>query len=250
MLTDPNRTEEHPLKKGPLTPGFPARVQALIEVIGVALGGTVLVLALQPFLLQGANPLESVALLFRILMVEAVVTLVLIFWFLNNANQTLWDLGWRRGRTLRETIVGILTVPALFGLVISVGIVFRVWFPAYVTEVNPLLDLMKSPQDLVLLLISSIFVGGVKEEIQRAFILHRFHGYLGGVWVGLVLWTLFFGLGHLNQGIDNAAAAGFLGLVFGLLYIWRGSLTSPIIAHAGFDVAMVLFYWAVFRTVS
>ena len=95
------------------------------------------------------------------------------------------------------------------------NVFFNLFLPDYVSISNPLLELIEGYGDLLLLLISSIFVGGIKEEIQRAFVLDRFERYLGaivlmpflrisgrssseqdgrrvGIIVGLTLWSLFF----------------------------------------------------------
>lgn len=227
---------------------FPDRILALVEVVLVAVGGTLLSVPIT-FFFAGPewHPLASTSSLFKGLAVEAVLTLLLIFWLLALRGENLRDLGWARGRFDREGVIGLLSIPLLYVSVILVGIAFRSWLPAYVTETNPLLDLLKTPSDVVLLIISSIFIGGLKEEIQRAFILVRFEQFLGGIWVGLAIWTVAFGLGHQIQGVDNAVGATFLGLIFGLLFIWRRSLTAPIIAHAVFNVSMILFFWSLFR---
>ena len=53
--------------------------------------------------------------------------------------------------------------------------------------------------------------GGLREEVQRAFILHRFERHLGGAAIGLVVFSVAFGLGHLVQGRDAAVITGLLG---------------------------------------
>jgi len=101
--------------------------------------------------------------------------------------------------------------------------------------------------DLFLLLLSSILVGGIKEEIQRAFVLVRFEQFLGGGIVGLICWSLFFGIGHLAQGQDNAIRAALLGVVLGLIYLRRRNPTAPMVAHALYDVSVVIFAWFVLK---
>ena len=64
-----------------------------------------------------------------------------------------------------------------------------------------------------------------------------------GVVVGLSLWSIFFALGHVVQGVDSAAGAGILGLLFGLLYLWRRNLIAPMVAHALFDVITLVAVW-------
>ncbi len=64
-------------------------------------------------------------------------------------------------------------------------------------------------------LVVVVLAGGVREELQRAFILHRFDQRLGGARVGLVLFTIAFGAFHLDQGYDVALAICCPGLVLG-----------------------------------
>jgi membrane protease YdiL (CAAX protease family) len=39
------------------------------------------------------------------------------------------------------------------------------------------------------------------------------------------------------------ALATLFGLVFGLLYLMRGSLVAPMVAHGAYDTAALLLYW-------
>ena len=69
---------------------------------------------------------------------------------------------------------------------------------------NPLADLMQNPRDAVIFAFVVMIAGGVREEIQRGFILHRFEQYLGGGAVGVIVLSSLFGLGHFVQGWDVA----------------------------------------------
>ena len=77
--------------------------------------------------------------------------------------------------------------------------------------------------------------GGVREELQRAFLLQRFERHLGGAVVGVVVLSVAFGLGHLLQGWDAAIATGALGAFWAIVYLRRRSSVAPIISHAGFN---------------
>jgi membrane protease YdiL (CAAX protease family) len=77
--------------------------------------------------------------------------------------------------------------------------------------------------------------GGVREELQRAFLLQRFERHLGGATVGVVVLSVAFGLGHLLQGYDAALATGVLGAFWAIVYLRRRSSVAPIISHAGFN---------------
>ena len=86
--------------------------------------------------------------------------------------------------------------------------------------------------------------GGVREEIQRGFILHRFSQYLGGGAVGVVVHSALFGLGHVDQGWDATLAVGTLGAIWGTIYLMRRSIIAPMVSHAGFNLAQLVKFMA------
>ncbi len=245
---------------------------ALFEVVAVALSGSILAQwFFSVFGLGTQQILESTLQLFVFMVSEASLTLLLIVFFLRLRGEHLSRLGWIWEKAGREVLLGVAIVPILFGCTLSVANFFRLMLPQYATETNPILELVQSHGDLVLFLISSVYVGGIKEEIQRAFVLDRFERYVGvillkswigifqptavadektsrriGMLFGLILWTLFFALGHAIQGIDNAVGAGVLGLLFGLLYIWRRNLAAPIVSHALYDIVTLITFRSFF----
>lgn len=223
--------------------GFTSRFTDAAEIALVALAGSLgTPVLLAGFGLPPSRVLEGAASLAIFLAVEGTLTLLLVRLLLWWRGEGLPALGWKAGRPSSEVRAGLAALPVLFAATFAVGLMFRLLLPDYVTHVNPLLNLVRDWGDLGLLCITSIYVGGIKEEIQRAFVLNRFRN-LGGPWLGLILWSLFFGFGHLVQGPDNAVAAGILGLLFGVLYLRRRSLTAPIVAHALYDVLTLAVYW-------
>jgi uncharacterized protein len=98
---------------------------------------------------------------------------------------------------------------------------------------------MRTPLQASVFVVVVVLAGGVREELQRAFILHRFEQRLGGVRVGLMLFTLMFGALHVGQGVDVAVAVGCLGLWWGVLYIRHRSSVIPMVNHAGFNALQV-----------
>jgi membrane protease YdiL (CAAX protease family) len=89
-----------------------------------------------------------------------------------------------------------------------------------------------------------MIAGGVREEIQRGFILHRFEQYLGGGAVGVVIHSALFGLGHVDQGWDATLTIGALGAIWGTIYLVRRSIVAPMVSHAGFNLAQLVKFLA------
>src|SRR5438093_7657624 len=78
-----------------------------------------------------------------------------------------------------------------------------------------------------------LVAGGVREEIQRAFLLHRFEEWLGGGTVGVIVTSAAFGAGHALQGGDAVVATGLLGAFWGAVYLRRRSAVAPVVSQSG-----------------
>jgi membrane protease YdiL (CAAX protease family) len=142
-----------------------------------------------------------------------------------------------RGEILR----GLALVPVVFLAVTAIVLGLRGLAPwTHTVEQNPFESFLTSPTKAVLFVMVVVIGGGVREELQRAFILHRFDQRLGGARVGLVLFSLTFGALHLDQGMDVAIAIGLLGLLWGIIYIRRRSAIVPMVNHASFNAIQVL----------
>ncbi len=174
---------------------------------------------------------------------DATCTLGFLWIMQRIRGRTLASLGWKRRGQLREIRVGLQAFPGLLLLMLLLSGFFQAVLPGWVSEENLVLGLIDTPVDLVIFLFAALYVGGIKEELQRAFILSRFEDHLGGALPGLFLWSIAFGWMHQVQGADNAVKAGLLGLVLGLLYLKRRRLEAPIVAHALFDVAVILLVY-------
>jgi len=107
-------------------------------------------------------------------------------------------------------------------------------------DVNPFEALAGNLRDAALLGLVAIVAGGVREELQRAFLLDRFERYLGPSWAGVVLLSAAFGLGHLLQGRDAAIATGAMGAFWAVVYLRRRSSVAPMVSHALFNSLEVL----------
>ena len=148
----------------------------------------------------------------------------------------------------REAVLGTMLVPIVFVFVALVVGGLRLIAPWLQTvPQNPLGALLDTPAEAAVFAVIVVIAGGLREEVQRAFILHRFEQSLGGARLGLVLFSLMFGLGHIEQGADVAIATSALGLFWGILYLARRSIVAPAFSHAGFNLAQVVVQAALRR---
>ena len=56
------------------------------------------------------------------------------------------------------------------------------------------------------------------------------------MWAVVVVSSVAFGLGHSYQGAGGMVRVTLIGLVFGALYVFTGSIWIPIVAHVILDV--------------
>lgn len=213
----------------------------VLELIWVSLGvGLLMDLALSRGWFGAAGNLGDMNALqlMVLLLVQNLIAVASIMAFLRPEGKGLACLGFRSRPVLREAALGLaLFPPVLLGALLLETLLLRFLPALHNVEVNPILNMLRGPGDLAALLVASILAGGVGEETIRAFVLRRFQTHLGGMRVGLVVWSLAFGAMHLSQGMDKALVVSLLGLVFGLLYAWRRSPVAAIVVHGAFNVA-------------
>jgi membrane protease YdiL (CAAX protease family) len=222
------------------------KLLALIEVL--LLSGLVSsILASLPFTAFGAKKtqllLNNANFIAAFVLIEAGITFVLLAVVLKIRQETLPSIGlhWRRWKS--QLFIGLASTPFLFLASGAVIFVFKVFLPKYFVELNPLTETIHTPLQLVFFIFAAIVAGGIKEELQRAFILTRFRLHLGGAGLGLILWSLVFGAGHYMQGLQGIVTAVIFGLIFGVIYILNRCILAPIIAHSAYDILALLAYW-------
>lgn len=188
---------------------------------------------------EGAQPTLEFFAISSLLDTAAIALLIKLF--LSMSGETSHEVFVGAKPVRAEILRGLLLLPVVFPGVIAIVLLIRSIAPSlHNVPESPLEAFMRSPIETGIFLFVVVLAGGVREELQRAFILHRFEQRLGGMRVGLAIFTLTFGLLHIYEGYDVAVAIGALGLVWGLLYLRRRSAVMAMVNHAGFNAAQVL----------
>ena len=213
--------------------GFPTQILLIVVLRGAGLEMTASDGALSP------------PFVFTVSLLDAAVVVGLVLVFLRAHHESAGAVLFGERRVWREALLGLAILPAVFMLVMLVLVLILRFAPGLhnVTR-NPLEDMLRTRGDALIFAIVVMIAGGVREEVQRGFIAHRCGQYLGGALLGVVLYSVFFGLGHFEQGYDAMIATGILGLLWGLLYIVRRSIVAPMVSHAAFNLAQLLKYLA------
>ena len=241
----PASLEPAPVETPGPAPTFHQRLAAAGEVVLCSGFPTQLTLVVLLGLL-GAGPTDgagelSLAYVVTLSLVDAAVILALV-WMLMRAHgehPVAVMVGRRPIRS--ELLLGLALVPAaLLVVAAAFAVLSRIAPELRNVPENPLEALITTPAGALTFAAVAVVAGGLREEVQRAFILRRFEQHLGGAAVGLVVFSVAFGLGHLVQGRDAAIITGLLGALWGLLYLARRSMVAPFACHAGFNATEVL----------
>jgi membrane protease YdiL (CAAX protease family) len=172
---------------------------------------------------------------------DMVLIIGLVYLFLRAHHEPLRQFIVGHRRPLREVALGLALIPAALVLVVLVLTTILALKPElHNVTVNPFERMLQTPRDAAVFAFVVMFAGGLREEVQRAFIIRRFDQYLGGGLAGILGYSGIFGIGHLDQGYAAAIATGVLGAAWGFLYWSRGSVIAPIVSHAGFNLVQLV----------
>jgi membrane protease YdiL (CAAX protease family) len=220
------------------------RIVALLEVLicsdyptQLALSTTFAAAGYPPFTSHGEL---SLAFVVGVSLADTLLLLTLVIAFLYAHGERPGDV-FVGGRPLaNEVVLGVPHTQAAIVIAAAVLLTIQHLAPSlHTVEQNPLQGLLRSRRDVGLLALVVVVAGGVREEIQRAFQLHRFKLWLGGGGVGVVVTSVAFGGGHLVQGHDAAIATGLLGAFWGVVYLRRRSAVAAVVSHSGFNLLQI-----------
>jgi len=226
-------------------------VAALLEILICSDYPTQIALA-SMFAALGYGPLAGQGLSVRYVallsLTDTVLLLALIAMCLSASGERARDVFLGTRPSGREALAGLpLTFVALMlGVAVLAGMQrLAPWL--HTVEHNPLQELIRTPRDAAVFAVVVVVAGGLREEIQRAFLLRRFEQWLGGARVGVVVTSAAFGAGHLVQGADAAIATGLLGAFWSVIYLRRRSVVAPIVSHAGFNLLQLAQFLVIGR---
>jgi len=183
----------------------------------------------------------SATFVFALSLGDTVVLVTLMMWLLIRNGERPREVFLGTRRASEEVAIGVLSVPFVVALVLGLTLLIRAFVPfLHNVPNNPLEGLLGTQTGLLAFLVVVIVAGGFREELQRAFLLHRFRHDLGHGALGLLVTSIAFGLGHTLQGWDAAILTGALGATWGLIYLTRGSAIAPIVSHSLFNSGALL----------
>jgi membrane protease YdiL (CAAX protease family) len=172
----------------------------------------------------------------------ALVSLILFFLWRNG--EPLERLGWNYKNGWKDVVLGIgLFLPMSFAAGLLDHALQSAGLSSPATPLPSFLE-ARGQAELLLAFFLVVLVAIAEETIFRGYLLLRFRNLdLSLPWAAL-LSAVIFSLGHGYEGTSGVVTVGAMGLVFALVYLWRGSLVAPIVMHFLQDfIGIVLAPW-------
>lgn len=186
----------------------------------------------------------SAPFVFALTLLDTVFVVGLVIFFLRMRGETVRGELFASRQPAKDMAIGLGLIPMSWLLIVAVLVALRHLAPAlHNVHHNPLADFVKTRAETIIFSFVVLVAGGVREEIQRGFVLRRFEQSLGGGGIGLVAFSVVFALGHVEQGHDVAVATGVLGLFWGAVFLVRRSILGPMIGHAGFNLVEIASFF-------
>lgn len=157
--------------------------------------------------------------------------LFLILFFLHRNREPFKSIGLTFKNGGDESLIGVMLFFPVYFFALMIQQMLQksgFWIP------ERAISFLSGPKDfaqLILGLILMITVAITEETIFRGYLLKRFHEFTGSKMSALFFSTAIFALGHGYQGFAGVSIVSVLGLFYGLVYFWRGSLIAPITMH-------------------
>jgi len=158
-------------------------------------------------------------------------------------------IGWTAHRLVANIAIGAGTFVYTYLLAIGAAFLLFLLHPDLFAETpvaQRAIEESFPPPSLTWMVPLMLFVAIWEEVAFRGFMLTRLHALVKSWWVAVPLGAAIFGGLHLYEGVLAVVMVGGMGLIMGVLFVWRKSLMPGIMYHLMNNLVML----QVLRTIS
>ncbi|MEJ2210727.1 MAG: type II CAAX endopeptidase family protein [Anaerolineae bacterium] len=220
-------TTDDILKAGESTAGVSRRANVL--EVSVFLFLIVPSLVLSFFAVKQGSVSFALTAVSTILRDLALVSLILYFVWRNREGTR--SLGWTFRNFWKDVLIGVvLFVPVNVGTSYLDQFLQSIGFSAPSTPL-PATTATGGIGQIVLGVILVIIVAIAEETIFRGYLILRFKRITTSAAWAVIISSFIFSLGHGYEGTSGVVTVGVMGAIFAVIYLWRQSLTAPMVMH-------------------
>lgn len=168
----------------------------------------------------------------------ALVSLIVFFLWRNG--EPFSQIGWRFRNRWKDVIWGgAIFIPFFICASLLEKGLQQLGFSVPATPL-PFSAATKSLLEILLAFVLVVIVAWAEETIFRGYLILRFRTITASPLSAVFLSSFIFSLGHGYEGSAGVVTVGFMGFVFGLVYLWRKSLVAPMTIHFLQDLSGIL----------
>lgn len=164
-------------------------------------------------------------------MLRDIALVFLILFFIWRNDESRESIGLTLHNMWREIGLGIVLYVPFFFLAGLAEQLFKAIGLSVPSGPAPSFLVPKGIIDFILAFVLVVVVAVTEETMFRGYLIHRLSAVTRSTALALVLSAAIFSIGHGYEGSAGMATVGTMGLIFGLVYLWRKSLIAPITLH-------------------
>jgi membrane protease YdiL (CAAX protease family) len=155
----------------------------------------------------------------------------LVLFFLWRNGEPVTRIGWTLRRPIKEIALGMaLFIPFYFAMVLlETG--FKDAGLSGAAQKLPSFLTARGAAQMLLALLLVVVVAFAEETIFRGYLILRLRSLTGSRILAVLASSFIFALGHGYEGTAGVMTVGTMGMVFALVYLWRGSLVAAMVMH-------------------
>ncbi len=159
----------------------------------------------------------------------SLVGLVVFFAWRNQ--EPLEGIGWAFRNRWRDMRLGIVLFLPFFAAVNALEAGLRAAGLSAPSAASLAFLTPRGRAEVLLGLFLVVIVAATEETIFRGYLILRFTPITGSPLAAILLSSAVFSLGHGYEGTAGVATVAFMGVMLGLVYVWRGSIVAPAVMH-------------------
>lgn len=162
------------------------------------------------------------------------VGLLVVMAMLAAGGEPLRSIGWTSSAFWLNAGIGVAALVLFYVAAVSVMLAVVLVYPDLLYQEPESVQAIQEtfpPMTLMQVLALTTFVAIWEEVIFRGFLLTRLKRLFGNWWLAIPASAVLFALGHGYQGVLAMVITGILGVILGVLFVWRKSLVPCIVYH-------------------